>query len=272
MQDWIWLDALFRSRSFDLPYSGPSMTPCLDLANHSTTNNALWQQDPDTKAVILKPREGCTISSGDEVTISYGKDKPAAEMLFNYGFIDASSSTQSLVLPLDGMLPGWQKGDPFLEDKLHFFGKAPLLEFKIDEKGVPRWIAPFLYLLCVTERDGLGFGVQDGGRWAMLWNGRDITRIAGMFDVFINAQEIRETIQHRTMVIVKGVAERQLEQMRRSEKKVKTAAGVRETVRQAVLQLREIETDILERCQEALKEKVDRLPASSTSRILTGYD
>ncbi|OIW31167.1 SET domain-containing protein [Coniochaeta ligniaria NRRL 30616] len=259
LRDWIWVDALLRSRSFDLPYSGVAMVPCLDLANHSVANTAYWRQDPGSEAVTLLLPKGSSVSAGEEITINYGKDKPAAEMLFNYGFIDSSSGAQSLVLSLDEMLEE-AGNDPFLEAKLRIFNAAPLLELRIDEKGKARWSAPFLHLMCVQKQDGLAFETQERqGQQSqrMLWRGKDITSMAVMFDVFINAQNVREVVQFRVVSVLLGVVEKQLDRIRDGRRS--SEREVRQGVLQAALQLRSIETDVLERCLLALKGERDQL-------------
>lgn len=261
LRDWIWVDALLRSRSFDLPYSGVAMVPCLDLANHSIANTTYWRQDPDpnSEAVTLLLPKGSSVSAGEEITINYGKGKPAAEMLFNYGFIDSSSAAQTLILPLDDMLEV-VKGDPLLEAKLHIFNAAPMLELSVDENSKVRWSAPFLHLMCVHEQDGLAFETEErqGQRsQKMLWRGKDITSMGGMFDVFINAHNVRETVQFRAASLLLGFVQKQLDRLRDGPQA--SERGVRQEVLQAALQLRSIETDILERCLGALEAERDQL-------------
>jgi hypothetical protein len=260
LRDWIWLDALFRSRSFELPMLGECMLPCVDLANHSTSNTAYCHQDPETGNVTLALHDGCSLSPGEEVTISYGKDKPAAEMLFNYGFIDSSSTIQSMVLALDDMLEPQAGVDPLLEAKLQVYNSAPTLELKVDEKGRCRWSAPFLYLLCVNEQDGLSFREEkheEESSLKMLWRGRDITRRAGMFSIFINSQDIRQVVQFRTVSMVLGMVEKQLGRIRVEQSRPE--GEVRGEVLQAALQLRSIETAILESSFRALTDERDQL-------------
>ena len=263
IRDWIWLDALFRSRSFDLPLSGESMVPCLDLANHSAESTAYFHQDVVTHTTTLLLRDGCSLSPGAEVTISYGKDKPAAEMLFNYGFIDADSTAQNLVIPLDTLLENEADPDPSLAYKLHVFSAVPILELKIDNGGKVRWTAPFMYLLCTREQDGLTFEVKEkrGEKFLrMLWRGADITNMAGMLGILINAHELRQVVQFRAVSLLLDVVDRQLQGMRAEEQRIESARGdVCGSVLQAVLQLRSIEANILERSEKALKEERDQL-------------
>jgi hypothetical protein len=262
LRDWIWVDALFRSRSFDLPYSGVACVPGLDLANHSSTEaSAHFVQDPETAAVTLLLRKGSSVRAGEEVTISYGKDKPAAEMLFNYGFIDSSSSVQKLVLPLDELLNEAASVDALLGPKLQVFDAAPMLELKIDDKGKARWSAPFLPIFSVHEQDGLSFRVEERqGQQSqrMLWRGKDITAMVGMFEVFINAHDVRDVVELRAVSSVIGVVEKQLDRIRQVPQGPE-GEEVRQEVRQAALQLRGLETDILEKCLSAFREERDRL-------------
>lgn len=145
VRDWILLDALYRSRSLDLPGLGESMVPCLDLVNHSSQATAHFQINSKGE-VDLRLHKGCFVATGEEITINYGQDKPPAEMLFSYGFIDTASTTNSLVLPLEPL-----DDDPLSAAKLHAFGKVPKLRIKEDENGMPQVSAPFVYLMCLNE-------------------------------------------------------------------------------------------------------------------------
>ncbi|KAB5562806.1 hypothetical protein GE09DRAFT_1056586 [Coniochaeta sp. 2T2.1] len=262
--DWIWVDALFRSRSFELPYSGVSCVPCLDLANHRdfevddngmvTPSTAYFQQDPETEAVTLLLREGRTVAAGEEITISYG-DKSAGEMLFNYGFIEWNrSGLNDMVLPLDGILEE-VKDDPLLEFKLAAFDGAPVLELTADGKGHWRWSAPFLFLLCVYEEDGLSFRTEERqGQQSqrMHWKGKDRTAMIGMFDVFINAQDVRELVQYRAVSALMKFVEKQIARME-SVDRLAASVEAREEVEAISSSLRSAEKRILKDSLEALR-------------------
>lgn len=173
LRDWIWVDALLRSRSFDLSHSEVSMIPCLDLANHSISYTAYWRQDVNNEAVTLFLPKESSVPAGEGITINYGKDKPAAEMLFNYEFIDSSSVVESLVLLLDEVLEE-ATVDPLLEAKLRVSNVAPMLDLRIDNKGNTRCY--FLHLMCVHEQDGLAFRTEERQGYQsprMLWRGKD---------------------------------------------------------------------------------------------------
>lgn len=70
--DWKYVDAVYRSRTVDLPGSGHSMVPCIDMANHASGDkaNALYETDDEGNAV-LQLRRGRKVQVGEEVTISY---------------------------------------------------------------------------------------------------------------------------------------------------------------------------------------------------------
>lgn len=262
--DWRWLDALFRSRSFDLPYSGESMIPCLDMVNHDNDSSALFEQDAGSGTINLLLRNGQSIPGGEEITINYGKTKSAAEMLFNYGFIDSSSTTQILVLPLDTVLDE-ESHDPLFQSKLDTFNAVPMLELKITARGNLHWTSPFLYLLCVTEEDGLSFktGALDGSdRPRILWRGADVTRFSSMFDVLINASNLKQIVEYRATSIIMRVVTNQLEKLRSTtpeESVEREAQSIKREVREHIyviaMKLRAIEELILTKALQGLLEQ-----------------
>lgn len=71
LDDWKYVDAVWRSRSVDLPGHEDSMVPCIDMANHTSGNavKALYDEDAEGNAV-LQLRPGRRLSAGEEVTIS----------------------------------------------------------------------------------------------------------------------------------------------------------------------------------------------------------
>ena len=151
--NWLVVDAMFRSRALDLPGTGHAMVPCIDMANHASGEEtlALYETDDDGNAVLLL-RNNKSLQTGDEITISYGDEKGACEMLFSYGFIDSRmESAQQLLLGLE--VP---EDDP-LRDAKHTISNSPpgVRLFSVGQDI--RWESPFIWLLCVNEEDGLGF-------------------------------------------------------------------------------------------------------------------
>ncbi|GJC98278.1 SET domain-containing protein [Colletotrichum higginsianum] len=160
--DWVRVDAWFRSRCLELPKSGEAMVPVLDLANHSSEANAYYEENGKDEVVLLL-RPGCRVSSGEEMTISYGDAKSGAEMLFSYGFIDPVSAADRMTLPLMPL-----EDDPLGKAKLHIFKGPPTVEF-VRTNGSFSWESPFAYIMCLNEEDGLLFRVlqdTDGSRYS----------------------------------------------------------------------------------------------------------
>lgn len=71
LDDWKYVDALYRSRMLDLPGHGHSMVPCIDMANHASEDavKALYETDAEGNAV-LQLRWGRKLCADEEVTIS----------------------------------------------------------------------------------------------------------------------------------------------------------------------------------------------------------
>lgn len=71
LDDWKYVDAVYRSRMLDLPGHGYSMVPCIDMANHASDDSvkALYEKDAEGDAV-LQLRSGKKLSANEEVTIS----------------------------------------------------------------------------------------------------------------------------------------------------------------------------------------------------------
>jgi hypothetical protein len=70
--DWMRVDAMYRSRALEFPGVGDAMVPCIDMANHASgdATEALYETDDDGDALLLL-REGKNIAPGGEVTITY---------------------------------------------------------------------------------------------------------------------------------------------------------------------------------------------------------
>ncbi|KAI0143944.1 SET domain-containing protein [Hypoxylon sp. NC0597] len=253
IQDWILLDALYRSRSLGLPKSGESMVPCLDLVNHSSKATAYFDEN-STGDVTLNLRKGCTVSRGEEVTINYGRDKSPAEMLFSYGFIDSDSTSRSLVLPLEPL-----DDDPLAAAKLHAFGTSPKLELVEDENGIPHWSAPFVYLMCLNEEDGLQFRVlqeTDGSRHLkMFWQDVDVTHAPNTVKDLIRGHELYQVFELRVITVILNIIQQQFQELSDSQGRAKAAESVREEIWQAVSHLKSLETSILEKSLRALDEQ-----------------
>jgi hypothetical protein len=263
--DWVRLDALYRSRCLELPRSGESMVPCIDMLNHSAAPSAYYEETPKDEVVLLpRPDTSTTgIPKEAEITISYGATKSAAEMLFSYGFIDPDSTADSLVLPLAPF-----PDDPLAKAKLVAFGEAPQIQIHVareEGNGRPavRWASAFAHLMCVNEEDGLEFRVlqqTDGARQLrVFWQDEDVTDRTGEFEVLIQTTHpLAAVVRLRVVTVVQEALRAQLERLGATTAVTDAAASPQrreECVRAAML-LREIETNILEAAVETLEEEV----------------
>ncbi|KAK1754488.1 hypothetical protein QBC47DRAFT_384043 [Echria macrotheca] len=255
LRDWMRLDGLYRSRCLELPRSGESMVPCIDMLNHSSNATAYYEENAKDEVVLLL-RPGVSISEGQEVTISYGDSKSAAEMLFSYGFIDPESLTQSLVLPLEPF-----DGDPLARAKLVSFGEAPRVRVARDADSTT-WESSFVHLMCVNEEDGLEFRVlqdTEGGRQlCVFWQDEDVTARTKEFASLTQSHPLGTVFRLRAVTVVLELLQAQLELARSYD--VDTDLGdVRDECLEAARQLRRIETDILQSGIDALENERNSL-------------
>jgi len=174
-EDWMLVDALYRSRALDLPGAGHAMVPCMDMANHASGNDvtALYEIDEDGCA-ILQRRPGRELANGEEVTITYGDEKGASEMIFSYGFLEPDLSCAKVIF-LDLDIPD---DDPLRLAKKAVNKEAPGVRLFVDEDGRPQWESNHIWWACVNEEDGLNFRVAqdtDGNRQLeVLWKDQPI--------------------------------------------------------------------------------------------------
>lgn len=180
------------------------------MVNHSTDANAYYEQNVDGDVVILL-RPGGSVEEGDEVNISYGSEKPAAEMLFSYGFLDSSSSTKSLRLPLRPL-----PDDPLGKAKVHAFQDAPTVDIK-EVDGTLSCTSPFAFLMILNEEDGLDFRLlqdNDGGReLRTFWRDEDVTAKTSSFDQLASDHELCSVFRLRVNMVITQRLEEQLERL-----------------------------------------------------------
>ena len=70
--DWLQVDAMYRSRALEFPGIGDCMVPCVDMANHDSGEGtiALYEADGQGNAILLL-RNDKKLKAGDEITITY---------------------------------------------------------------------------------------------------------------------------------------------------------------------------------------------------------
>lgn len=257
LADWLLVDAWYRSRVLELPRSGPSLVPCIDMINHSADANAYYEENVDDDVVLLL-RPGANIKGGDEISISYGSDKPAAELLFSYGFLDSHSAARSLRLPLRPLLD-----DPLGKAKVHAFQDAPAVDVKeVDGKVI--CTSPFAYLMILNEEDGLNFRLlqdNDGDReLRTFWRDEDVTDSTGSFDQLVSDHELCSVFQLRVNMVISQRLEEQLEQMSSfppdngNEASATSQPSSSNAINARALRL--VEKDVLDKALATLEEQV----------------
>lgn len=211
LRDWILADAWYRSRCLDLPKSGTAMVPIIDMANHSPTPMARYDESDDREAILALRHDG-SIAPDDEVTITYGGDKSAAEILFSYGFIDTEDSKRHLVLPVPTL-----DDDPLLRAKLYSFGGPPMAELWLEgDKAL--WKSPFAYFMCLNEEDGLEFRtlqeVSGARQLRVFWQEEDVTERVDDFEHLVADHPLGAVFRLRVVAVVEELAGTHLEGMK----------------------------------------------------------
>ncbi|OIW28543.1 SET domain-containing protein [Coniochaeta ligniaria NRRL 30616] len=261
VQDWIMLDAWYRSRCLELPRSGVSMVPYLDMVNHSSKPTAYYDEDSKDEVVLLL-RPGTSVAKGEEITISYGTDKPAAEMLFSYGFLEPTEKGGSLVLPF-----GVDRDDPLARAKLMAFGEPPKVHVSVDRDGVATWECPFAYLSCLNEEDGLEFrllqDVEGNRELRVFWLEEDVTDRSKDFEAVLRDHAIYALVRLRAVTILQGCLQEELQQLQSQAyyDSLSSDPAVRKYCKVAAAALREIEAGILETVVDAMQKEQAALVA-----------
>ncbi|KAH8893416.1 SET domain-containing protein [Thozetella sp. PMI_491] len=261
LRDWIYLDALYRSRVLELPRFGDAMVPCIDMVNHSGRPRAYYEvNEKDEVALLLQP--SVKLSAGDEVTISYGQGKSPAEMLFSYGFLETESPTATAVFPLEPF-----SDDPLARAKLVAFSKPPQVSVSWNGDRLS-WTSSFAYLMCVNEEDGLDFKVlqdNDGSRQLrVFWQEEDVTDRAGDFENVIQERDFRVLLRLRVVTAVQECLLAHVESMQVSAQlnaDPVSGARVRDASAQAAARLRAAETAVLQKVAQEMEDEKSYLMA-----------
>lgn len=245
--DWKNVDAMYRSRALDLPGTGHSMVPCIDMANHASSDStsALYETDSNGNAVLVL-REGKDLAPNDEITITYGDEKGACEMMFSYGFIEASmKSAQELFLDLD--IPD---DDPLKLAKKAVAHSAP--GFRLFLHGDSTcWESSFIWLLCVNEEDGLDFKVlqkNDGERELQAsWKNEEMTDVSKL-TTLLKLEPLWDVFELRAVTTLQNRVEQQLFRLKGSRILVDEMlinGELNDAIAENSMQLRELEETLL---------------------------
>lgn len=263
--DWKVVDAMYRSRALDLPGTGHAMVPCVDMANHESGDAtvALYDTDADRNAVLVL-RQGKSLKANDEVSITYGDEKGACEMLFSYGFIE-DTMTSARVLFLDLDIPD---DDPLKLAKKAISKSAP--GFRIFwESGTIGWEGDFVWLVCVNEEDGLDFRLLqtvDGQReLKVYWRDDemlDVTKLRSLLE----EDRLWDVFHLRAIATLQGRIEQQLLSLQRTEASVSISEHQTEgSVYHTIVKLRDLEEKLMLQAYEDFEDKVSACSANSCS-------
>lgn len=256
--DWKRIDAMYRSRALDLPGTGHAMVPCIDMANHASAGKTLATYDTDNDGnAILALYGGKSIRAGEEVTITYGDEKGACEMLFSYGFIeDAMESTRELYLDLE--IP---EDDPLKLAKKSVSKSAP--GFRIFTHGDSiSWEGPFIWLLCVNEEDGLQFRLlqtNDNEReLQVFWDDVEIKDVSKL-DLLLKTLPLWDVFSLRVVTVLQDRVEAQLMLFERSKSYLESSKShekIDPHISHKVMRLRDLEETLLLHAYQVFEEQV----------------
>ncbi|KAH9866164.1 hypothetical protein J1614_008729 [Plenodomus biglobosus] len=270
--DWMRVDAMYRSRALEFPGAGDCMMPCVDMANHASgdATAALYETDSAGNGLLLL-REGKRILPGGEITITYGDDKGACENIFSYGFLeDAVTSAKVMFLDLD--IPD---DDPLRPAKIYVSTEAP--GFRIFEKdNAINWESDFIWLVVVNEEDGLDFRVRqtvDGKKEIQaFWKEKELE--TSKLREHMEEDTAWDIFQLRATLLLQNRVELQMETLQQMQG-VNQEPSVRDVPWALAGRLRSLELDMLERTMTALEAQKTRLIQSDTVQqylVIAGGD
>lgn len=260
--DWKQVDAMYRSRALDLPGTGHSMVPCIDMANHASGDDttALYETDRDGNG-ILYLQNGRKVLVGDEITITYGDEKGACEMLFSYGFLEANmTSASELFLDLD--IP---EDDPLRIAKKAVSKEKTAPGFRLffqSQSHSIGWESPFVWLLCVNEEDGLEFKLlqnNEGERELQAsWKEREIAEMSQLLEI-LKQEPLWDVFHLRAISTLQARVEQQLFRLEGSKGYITAileAEGLERSNYDNAMRLRDLEETLLLHAYEDFEFKV----------------
>ncbi|KAL1297460.1 hypothetical protein AAFC00_004987 [Neodothiora populina] len=266
--DWLQVDAMYRSRALEFPGVGDCMVPGIDMSNHASgeKTGAIYEVDDQGNALLLL-REGTTISADSEITITYGDNKGACEMLFSYGFIEDDMHTArelflSLSIPED---------DPLGHAKTIVADCPPGFKIVDTEDGIA-WEGDYVWLLCVNEEDGLCFKVQQtvqGERELVAtWKNEEIDSFANL-KAILEEDDMWNLFRLRATVILQERIATQLTELYGCEDRVNQVdhgeeTEVRTRVWQLTMKLRDLEGQLMEKAYSYFEDVKNELAQSKT--------
>ena len=265
--DWLRIDAMYRSRALEFPNVGDAMVPGIDMANHASgdATAALYDTDESGNAVLVL-RDGKKVEQGREVTITYGDDKGACEYLFSYGFIeDTMTSARTMLLDLN--IPD---DDPLRPAKLYVNSSAPGFRL-FDKHGHTEWGSDFVWLVVVNEEDGLDFKVKqtiEGKKEIQsFWKEKELNDTLKLRG-YLEEDPLWEVFQLRAVVLMQNRVDEQIETLRALGDPERTVS-VRKGPWELAAQLRALEFDMLRKAATSLESEVRTWPFSNRQPDMT---
>ena len=267
IDDWKQVDAMYRSRALEFPGLGDVMVPYIGFANHASGEATIanYQADGDGNALLLLD-EDKTLGEGQEVTITYGDEKGACEMIFSYGFLeDGMEDANTLFLDLS--IP---ESDPLRRAKQAWDPCAPGVRLTMAD-GQARWESDFIWLVIVNKEDGLEFTVRqtvDGERELRLyWQDEHVIDMGELVKM-IRSSSLSDVFALRAAVLLEIRVSEQLDALsasdQRANEQLSTISNVRGQSRQLAEKLRWLEHQLLEHCMEYLARQKAELAASES--------
>ncbi|PSN66292.1 SET domain-containing protein [Corynespora cassiicola Philippines] len=263
--DWMRVDAMYRSRALEFPGVGECMVPCVDMANHASgdATAALYESDGDGNGLLLL-RDDKNIPSGGEISITYGDEKGACENIFSYGFLeDGVESARAMFLSLD--VPD---DDPLKPAKRFVNNAAP--GFRLFDKGDHvDWESDFIWLVVVNEEDGLDFKIRqtvDGQREIQAFWKEDELDDTSKLRSQLEQDATWDIYQLRAVVLLENRVEEQIHTLQNSAHAERNG-----TVREKLARrLRKLELGMLERAKGSFEDQKSRLIESETVQRYLG--
>lgn len=265
--DWLQVDAMYRSRALDFPGIGHCMIPCLDLANHSAGEGtiAIYEKDLEGNACLLL-RDGKSLKQDNEVTITYGDEKGACEMLFSYGFLETErQSAETLFLSLT--MP---EDDPYRRAKASIADCAPGFKLIDAGDGEIDWTGEFIWLLCVSADDGLRFEIaraygEDGADEEVhgFFGDHELSSTGGAAALYalLGKSELWDVYRLRAISILQQRVFDQMQVLYSTQDDIETVphgegTEVRTQCYEQAMQLRRLDFELLERAYEDFEKQV----------------
>lgn len=279
--DWLQVDAMYRSRALDFPGIGHCMVPCIDLANHSAGEStiAIYERDSDGNAVLLL-RDDKAVKAGEEVTITYGDEKGACEMLFSYGFLEIDrQSAETLFLSLT--IPDT---DTYRTTKMRIADCAPGFKLIAASDEMIEWDGEFIWLLCVNEDDGLRFELArtiDGGEELQaFFQDHELTGEAVVFQLhdLLRKSQLWDVYRLRAVATLQQRVFDQMQILYSTQGDVEAVAhgedtDIRDRPYEQAMQLRRLEFEFLERAYEQLEQqKLELAESEVVGKYLAGVN